>query len=203
MHAAGMTHGGFYKHFDSRDDLVAAAVEEAFRGANATMTELIESSQDPLAEFVYWYLSAEHVADPGHGCAVAALGGEILRADQRVRSAYRAQIERYLDALETLVGTRERANVTLSTLIRRDHSRPSARLARADRRSPARRARRAQDNRLTRNPSRRARCRFSHDGRPSGPDHRPRADTQSEKPTDGSSLYRPRAWSPLLGAAAR
>lgn len=117
MHAAGMTHGGFYKHFASRDDLVLAAVERAFASGTAAMTARLTDAKDPLAAFVDWYVSAEHVADPGGGCAVAALGCEVPRAGDRVRAAYTAQVARYLDALEPVVGSRARATTALSTLI--------------------------------------------------------------------------------------
>lgn len=116
MHAAGMTHGGFYKHFASRDDLVLAAVQRAFDSGTAAMAARLQDTEDPLAAFVDWYVSAEHVADPGGGCAVAALGCEMPRAGDRVRAAYTAQVTHYLDALEPLVGSRTQATAALSTL---------------------------------------------------------------------------------------
>ncbi len=117
MGAAGMTHGGFYKHFTSRDDLIATAVEAAMRAGNDRMSEIHAAADDPLAAFVDWYVSSEHVANPGLGCAVAALSCEVPRAGERIRAAYAHQIEHYLDTLEQLVGTRERATVALATLV--------------------------------------------------------------------------------------
>ncbi|TML09117.1 MAG: TetR/AcrR family transcriptional regulator [Actinobacteria bacterium] len=58
MQAAGLTHGGFYKHFGSRDDLVAEAVGKAFADANAGFDALTDGAEDPLAAFVDWYASA-------------------------------------------------------------------------------------------------------------------------------------------------
>jgi TetR/AcrR family transcriptional repressor of nem operon len=117
MREAGMTHGGFYKHFGSRDELVAAALEQALREGDRRAAEVTAQAADPLAAFVDWYVSAEHVADPSTGCAVAALGADVGRGADALRAAYRAQVERYLERLETLLGGRERATVALATLV--------------------------------------------------------------------------------------
>jgi TetR/AcrR family transcriptional repressor of nem operon len=117
MGAAGMTHGGFYKHFDSRDDLVDAALEHAMREGENNMLEVTSNADDPLAAWVDWYVSAVHVANPGGGCAVAALGGDIAHARDGLRAAYQLQVERYLITLEQLLGTRQRATVALATAI--------------------------------------------------------------------------------------
>lgn len=117
MEAAGMTHGGFYKHFASRDDLIATAVEAAMREGSERTSEILAAADDPLAAFVDWYVSSQHVANPGAGCAVAALSCDVSRAGERVRTAYARQVEHYLTALEQMVGTRERATVVLATLV--------------------------------------------------------------------------------------
>lgn len=118
MRAAGMTHGGFYKHFDSREDLVATAVEAAILDGNRRMSELTEAADDPLAAFVDWYVSTPHVANPDQGCAVAALSCDVSRSDsERLRTLYREQVERYIGVLEGFLGTRERATVALATLV--------------------------------------------------------------------------------------
>jgi TetR/AcrR family transcriptional repressor of nem operon len=120
MKAAGLTHGGFYKHFDSRDDLVAEAVERALHdndGFVATLTATAPDARVALERFVDWYTSAEHRDTPGAGCAVVALGADAPRADERVRSAYTSQVEQYLVHLEELLGDRKRAVTALSTLV--------------------------------------------------------------------------------------
>jgi TetR/AcrR family transcriptional repressor of nem operon len=117
MREAGMTHGGFYKHFESRDDLVAAALAQALADGDAYVGELTDGAADPLAAFVDWYVSAEHVANPAAGCAVAALGADVGRGADALHSLYRAQVERYLARLELLLGSRERATVALATLV--------------------------------------------------------------------------------------
>lgn len=121
MRAAGLTHGGFYKHFDSRDDLIAEAADRALRGNEETVAALLSDTDDPIATFADWYVSTAHRDNPAHGCGVVALGGDAARAGDRVQAAYRAQVERYLATLERLLGgdedARRRATVTLSALV--------------------------------------------------------------------------------------
>jgi TetR/AcrR family transcriptional repressor of nem operon len=120
MKAAGLTHGGFYKHFDSRDDLVAEAVERALRENDGFMATLMTGAVDAraaLEEFVDWYTSTEHRDSPSAGCAVVAFGADAPRAGRRVRTAYTGQVQRYLVHLEALLGDRKRAATALSTLV--------------------------------------------------------------------------------------
>jgi TetR/AcrR family transcriptional repressor of nem operon len=116
-----LTHGGFYKHFGSRDELVAEAAERAFADASQTIHRVTGQGQDPLAAFVDWYVSTEHRDDPGGGCAVAALVGDVRRADDRVRAGCRAVVEDYIEALEPLLGpgedARRQATMVVSALV--------------------------------------------------------------------------------------
>jgi TetR/AcrR family transcriptional repressor of nem operon len=129
MQAAGLTHGGFYKHFDSRDDLIAEAVDRTFAESQTATAAVIDDAQDPLAAFVEWYVSAEHRDKPASGCGVVALGAEAARAEPRVRAAYTEQVKRYLAQLEQLLAgdagadastdaeARRQARVMLCTLV--------------------------------------------------------------------------------------
>jgi TetR/AcrR family transcriptional regulator, transcriptional repressor for nem operon len=121
MQAAGLTHGGFYKHFDSRDDLIAEATDRALTHSDRFVHELTDDAEDPLGAFVDWYLSAQHRDAPGAGCAVAALGGDVGRGDERVRAAYGRQVERYFAYVQGFLGegedARERAIVAFSALV--------------------------------------------------------------------------------------
>jgi TetR/AcrR family transcriptional repressor of nem operon len=122
MKAAGLTHGGFYKHFSSRDDLVAEAVECALAQGDGTMADIIDGQSDPLAAFVDQYASREHCEQPGEGCAVVSLGGDVAHGDDRMRAAYRDRVASYLTNLEALVGgdpatARQRAVASLSALV--------------------------------------------------------------------------------------
>jgi TetR/AcrR family transcriptional regulator, transcriptional repressor for nem operon len=121
MQAAGLTHGGFYKHFRSRDDLIAEAADRAFTESDGKVHEITDDARDPLAAFVDWYLSAHHRDDAAHGCAVAALGRDVAHASGHVRSAYDRQVERYLSNLQRLLDrdsdARGRAIVALTMLV--------------------------------------------------------------------------------------
>jgi TetR/AcrR family transcriptional regulator, transcriptional repressor for nem operon len=89
MQAAGLTHGGFYGYFKSKDDLIAQALA-------ALMGENKAASRD-LADFAAAYLAPEHRDDRAGGCGVAALGAEVGRGTPEARaemtSALRRQIE--------------------------------------------------------------------------------------------------------------
>jgi len=82
MKAAGMTHGGFYRHFQSKEDLVAAAFRHAVDSVVADLEG--EATSDGQARerdaYIERYLSQAHVKDLGGGCPLAALGGELARA---------------------------------------------------------------------------------------------------------------------------
>jgi TetR/AcrR family transcriptional regulator, transcriptional repressor for nem operon len=122
MRAAGLTHGGFYKHFGSRDELIVEAVEHAMTETASRVHELTAAAEDPLATWADAYLSVEHRDDPATGCAVAALGTDIHRVGGPAQEAYRAQVERYLAYLQQLLDgddetARRRATLTLSAMV--------------------------------------------------------------------------------------
>ena len=81
MQAAGMTHGGFYRHFDDKEALVAAAFEHAVNGAVAGMVGARDEEARAAARAAYLeaYLSDAHVRELGRGCPMAALGSELSR----------------------------------------------------------------------------------------------------------------------------
>lgn len=120
MKQAGMTHGGFYRHFDSRDELVAEAVAEALaqgsRRAKAS-TELDRPAA--LAAIIDGYLSRLHRDKPETGCAVAALPTDIARADPRARAAYSLQVRSYIEVLTEVTPDRnvDQAHLILGALV--------------------------------------------------------------------------------------
>jgi TetR/AcrR family transcriptional repressor of nem operon len=88
MKAVGLTHGGFYGHFSSKDDLAAQALGRAFSNANHWLEEAKAAEPNaPLQAIASRYLSSSHRDDPGHGCPVAALGCDIARQGEGARSA--------------------------------------------------------------------------------------------------------------------
>ncbi|HEY1729165.1 MAG TPA: TetR/AcrR family transcriptional regulator [Candidatus Baltobacteraceae bacterium] len=103
MDRAGLTHGGFYAHFKSKDELVA----EALSGAGSEMRERLWDSKSLLA-LVNMYLSTVHFADRAHGCAIAALGPELSRGSARLRRTLGGVIHKRLERLSSLVTARSR-----------------------------------------------------------------------------------------------
>ncbi|RKP53391.1 TetR/AcrR family transcriptional regulator [Pararobbsia silviterrae] len=105
MKEAGLTHGGFYRHFESREDLVAEAVEVALRASDGTLCSIVDArGAIDLVRYVELYLSVEHRDDPATGCALTALTGDIARSGTRARALYSAHVERLVARLVPLLG---------------------------------------------------------------------------------------------------
>ena len=139
MREAGLTHGGFYRHFGSRDDLVAEAVEAAVaHGSKRAEAAARQGGPEALAATIDAYLSALHRDKPETGCAVAALPADIARSSQRARGAYTAQVRRYLDLLAGLTpaGEPDDPPFILATLVGADRAGSCRRRFRALRRDP-------------------------------------------------------------------
>jgi len=125
MEAAGLTHGGFYRHFDSKEGLVTEACSEAVdssiervrRHAAATGKD---RGLDALAAE---YLSTQHRDHPEGGCLLAALGSELARCDDGTREAATEALLKLVDVVTTHYsksqkdGARRRALVAVSTMI--------------------------------------------------------------------------------------
>jgi TetR/AcrR family transcriptional regulator, transcriptional repressor for nem operon len=99
MKEAGLTHGGFYAHFDSREALVIEAFAYAMDRSTERWRQI--AAQTPpekrLATIVDSYLTPVHRDDPGHGCAVPALGGEITRESPKTRKAFAAKLDQMIE----------------------------------------------------------------------------------------------------------
>lgn len=97
MKDAGLTHGGFYKHFDSKDALVESAIEQAF-------TSFIDMLQDgapdqAAAAYRELYLSDKHVRNPGKGCPVAAVAQDVSRGSKPLKAAFGRGVDQVVGAL--------------------------------------------------------------------------------------------------------
>jgi TetR/AcrR family transcriptional repressor of nem operon len=120
MEAAGLTHGGFYGHFASKEELIAEACRRALEGSIERWSRRVESEpRDPLGALARGYLSARHRDDPGAGCLLAALGPEVARHGPGARRAITAWLTPALDFLArhvpgTAASRRRRAIATLS-----------------------------------------------------------------------------------------
>jgi TetR/AcrR family transcriptional repressor of nem operon len=103
MSEAGLTHGGFYRHFGSRDDLVAEAIDTALANGSERINATAKlGGPAALAAIIDGYLSPLHRDKPETGCAVAALPADIARTKPRARTAYSRQVRSYIDLLAEL-----------------------------------------------------------------------------------------------------
>ena len=101
MKDAGLTHGGFYAHFDSREALVIEAFGYAMDRSTERWRELAEQTppEKRLATIVESYLTPVHRDDPGRGCAIPALSAEIARESPKTRKAFAAKLEQMIEML--------------------------------------------------------------------------------------------------------
>ena len=102
MKQAGLTHGGFYRHFESKNHLVHQAIEAAFSRFTQQLQEDLNTCtpEQALDRFLARYLSMEHVDNPEVGCPAAALGTEIARSDEETKAVFSkgvSQITKLLD----------------------------------------------------------------------------------------------------------
>jgi TetR/AcrR family transcriptional repressor of nem operon len=124
MKEAGLTVGGFYKHFDSRDDLVAEAVNSAFGGWKRRV-DAAKSGGPPVSydNLIDDYLSEAHRDNSGAGCAFSALAPEIARSDERTRALTSEQVGSDIQLIAALRPAknkrteRSRAILTFSALV--------------------------------------------------------------------------------------
>src|SRR5260370_32980725 len=122
MKGAGLTHGGFYGHFASKDDLAAEACTRAL-GGDDWAAGLAGTPNPSLGAVVRGYLSPRHRDDPAHGCLFAAVGSDVVRQPRAVRRAFTAAVRFRVYALLTLLpgrsadARRKRALATMARLV--------------------------------------------------------------------------------------
>jgi TetR/AcrR family transcriptional regulator, transcriptional repressor for nem operon len=109
MKAADLTHGGFYGHFSSKDDLVAQSSKRTMARAAENWSKVAADSNEPFAALLKRYLSPRHRDDPGKGCAFAALGNDAARSGKAVRKAFAEGIEPLLGILTEAIPGKSRA----------------------------------------------------------------------------------------------
>lgn len=109
MQQAGLTHGGFYGHFASKEELMAKACERAL-GKSAAKWEALcaRDGERALAAMADSYLSTRHRDNPGAGCIVTAVGGEAARHGPAVRRAFTDGVHSLLAILARVVPGRTR-----------------------------------------------------------------------------------------------
>jgi TetR/AcrR family transcriptional repressor of nem operon len=124
MKEAGLTHGGFYAHFDSREALVIEAFNYAMDRSTERWRKMAEETppEKRFATIVESYLTALHRDDPGHGCAVPTLGPEIARESAKTRKAFAAKLDEMIEMMADQVPelprkvARQQAIAALSTM---------------------------------------------------------------------------------------
>ncbi|MDB5529127.1 MAG: TetR family transcriptional regulator [Devosia sp.] len=128
MAEVGMTHGGFYRHFDSKEALAPVAFARAFSTVDNFLQAAANNHPDDqdgtLREFFQTYLSPKHRDDPGTGCASTALAGDMARATPgaAAQKAYVCGVEQMVRELQAVQGSdsadsHQQALVTLSTMV--------------------------------------------------------------------------------------
>lgn len=125
MEAAGLTHGGFYRHFASKDDLAAAAITAAFAEMRRHLQAAAAAAPPgrALETVIDLYLTEAHRNRPDRGCVMAALGMEALRAGGAVQAAYQDGIAGLLAMYAELIDAptkqqrEDRARALLAQLV--------------------------------------------------------------------------------------
>jgi len=124
MKEAGLTHGGFYGHFSSKEDLIAEASARALTHSLTLWSKLAKRApRDPLSAIAGVYLTSRHRDNPGAGCLLAALGPDVSRQGTGVRRAVTDSVRAAVDLLANLVprkskaARRQTAIVTYATLV--------------------------------------------------------------------------------------
>src|SRR5712671_1206825 len=105
MAAAGLTHGGFYAHFPSKDDLIAQAVTYMFDAAYSVFLSATEgrAPADALANYIDVYLSPSKRDDRAHGCPFAALGGDSPNFPEGARARFEEGVTRIVEGIRRLI----------------------------------------------------------------------------------------------------
>jgi TetR/AcrR family transcriptional repressor of nem operon len=117
MKSVKLTHGGFYGHFASRDDLIAEALDKALIDGEASAIRAGSTrGARTLKSFLNSYLSKAHRDNPGSGCAVSALSGDVARADQRARETMTKHVTKYFDNIGDLIDDEDATGFAMSVM---------------------------------------------------------------------------------------
>lgn len=100
-----LTHGGFYRHFDSKEDLYAQAFEHSLEETRQRFAPVVAKAPPggELKALIDSYLSAEHCSDPGAGCPMAALAPEVARRSRAERNAFQRVVAKHIKQVARIV----------------------------------------------------------------------------------------------------
>ncbi|MDP9856862.1 TetR/AcrR family transcriptional repressor of nem operon [Agrobacterium tumefaciens] len=104
MKGAGLTQGGFYKQFTSKDDLAALASRRALESATRRWSAAAADTSDPLEAVMAFYLSKDHRGEKAEGCPLVALGADAARQSADVRRPFEDGIRAHFEILDELMG---------------------------------------------------------------------------------------------------
>jgi TetR/AcrR family transcriptional repressor of nem operon len=112
MRDTGLTHGGFYKHFGNKDELLLESLREAFRDISDKLAHAAEQSPPETAwkAIVKAYLSPEYCDQVERGCPLTALAPELARVDKRMRRQILAELVNYKDRMVPFMPGRRTAD---------------------------------------------------------------------------------------------
>ena len=101
MAEAGLTHGGFYRHFDTKEALVGEAIRAAFDRFTETIEQRAATvgHEQAVKDFLDFYLSNDHLTHPGMGCPAPSLGADVGRAPEALKAEFAAGLHRTFAAL--------------------------------------------------------------------------------------------------------
>lgn len=123
MKEAGLTHGGFYAHFPSREALLIEALSHAMDRSRERWGEVVARAPEGerFSALVNQYVTAQHRDNPGKGCTMAALGSEATREGPKARKMFLAQLERMIGTLAAQLPeepkARDKAIAALATMM--------------------------------------------------------------------------------------
>lgn len=125
MKEAGLTHGGFYAHFQSREDLVIEAIAHAMDQTTARWGKLVQDkpADERLAMLVDSYLTAQHRDGAGRGCAIPSLAADVVRESPKTRRVFLGKLEEMISlfanqlAEQESAAARQKAIATIATLM--------------------------------------------------------------------------------------
>jgi TetR/AcrR family transcriptional repressor of nem operon len=124
MAEAGLTHGGFYAHFASRDALLAEAIAQAGEDSAASLTQRVDKLRargaSPLRALIEGYLSESHLVGSERGCPVASFLAEVPRQPPDLQDAALLRVQSLIDTVRTALPdprAKDQATVIAATLI--------------------------------------------------------------------------------------
>jgi len=118
MKSVSLTHGGFYNHFSSRNDLIVAALERALsEGDYSAPPSGVQNKIGTFSALAKSYLSRAHRDSRATGCAIAALASDVARSESGAREVMEDHVEQFIDEFEDALGDQEAAMVAISTMV--------------------------------------------------------------------------------------